>query len=170
MQTLEAKNIIIATGSEARMIPGLEPDPEFILTNIEILDLAAVPRSLVVIGGDGTMSIAHRFEALGLPVVGVPKTIDNDLEHTDRTFGFDSAVAVVADTFWHAKTALDALAIEWDEGPNAKASSADVAQTLKAGLVGLRFKGPNVYAAPPLVAKCRAGSPACAFVTSVERR
>ena len=46
----------------------------------------------------------------------------------------DSAVAVVADTFWHAKTALDALAIEWDEGPNAKASSADVAQTLKAGL------------------------------------
>src|SRR2546425_6581561 len=35
-QTLETKNIIIATGSEARMLPGLEPDPEFILTNIEI--------------------------------------------------------------------------------------------------------------------------------------
>ncbi len=38
-QTLEAKNIILATGSEARMLPGLEPDPEFILTNIEILNL-----------------------------------------------------------------------------------------------------------------------------------
>ena len=37
-QTLEAKNIIVATGSEARMLPGLEPDPEFILTNIEILE------------------------------------------------------------------------------------------------------------------------------------
>jgi isoquinoline 1-oxidoreductase beta subunit len=46
----------------------------------------------------------------------------------------DSAVAVVADTWWRAKSALDALPIVWDEGPNAKASSADVAQMLKAGL------------------------------------
>ncbi len=46
----------------------------------------------------------------------------------------DSAVAVVADTWWRAKTALDALPIEWDEGPNARASSAGVAQMLKAGL------------------------------------
>ncbi len=53
--------------------------------------------ALVAIGGDGTMTIAHRFEALGLPVVGVPKTIDNDLAHTERTFGFDSAVAVVSE-------------------------------------------------------------------------
>ncbi len=47
----------------------------------------------------------------------------------------DSAVAVVADTWWRAKTALDALKIEWDEGANAKASSASFAETLKAGLV-----------------------------------
>jgi len=46
----------------------------------------------------------------------------------------DSAVAVVADTWWHAKGALDALPIEWDEGPNASVSSATVAATLKAGL------------------------------------
>ena len=46
----------------------------------------------------------------------------------------DSAVAVVADTWWQAKTALDALPIVWDEGPNAKVSSADIAATLKAGL------------------------------------
>ncbi len=46
----------------------------------------------------------------------------------------DSAVAVVADTWWRAKTALDALKIEWDEGANAKASSAGFAETLKAGL------------------------------------
>ena len=46
----------------------------------------------------------------------------------------DSAVAVVADTWWRAKTALDALTIVWDEGPNAKTSSSDVAQMLKAGL------------------------------------
>ena len=46
----------------------------------------------------------------------------------------DSAVAVVADTWWRAKTALDAMPIEWDNGPNANASSAGVAQMLKAGL------------------------------------
>ena len=46
----------------------------------------------------------------------------------------DSAVAVVADTWWRAKTALDALPIEWDNGPNVANSSASVAQMLKAGL------------------------------------
>ena len=46
----------------------------------------------------------------------------------------DSAVAVVADTWWQAKTALDALPIVWDEGPNAKVSSATIAEMLKAGL------------------------------------
>ena len=46
----------------------------------------------------------------------------------------DSAVAVVADTWWHARTALDALPIEWDYGPNASASSAAFAAVLKAGL------------------------------------
>ncbi len=46
----------------------------------------------------------------------------------------DSAVAVVADTWWHAKSALDVLPIEWDEGPNAKASSATIAAMLKEGL------------------------------------
>ena len=46
----------------------------------------------------------------------------------------DDTVVVVADTWWRAKTALDALKIEWDEGPNAKVSSASFAETLKAGL------------------------------------
>jgi len=46
----------------------------------------------------------------------------------------DSGVAVVADTFWHAKTAVDALPIVWDEGENAKVSSATIAEWLKAGL------------------------------------
>src|SRR5262249_13552745 len=46
----------------------------------------------------------------------------------------DAAVAVVADTWWQAKTALEALPIVWEEGPNAKVSSASIADTLKAGL------------------------------------
>ncbi len=48
--------------------------------------------ALVVIGGDGTMTGAERFSQLGLPIIGVPKTIDNDLLHTDFTFGFHTAV------------------------------------------------------------------------------
>lgn len=53
--------------------------------------------ALVVIGGDGTMSIAHRLTDLGINVVGVPKTIDNDLVGTDRTFGFDTAVSIASE-------------------------------------------------------------------------
>ena len=53
--------------------------------------------AVLAIGGDGTMDIAARLHARGLPVIGVPKTIDNDLPHTERTFGFDSAVAVAAE-------------------------------------------------------------------------
>jgi 6-phosphofructokinase 1 len=55
--------------------------------------------ALVTIGGDGTMSIAHRLADLGLNVVGVPKTIDNDLVGTDRTFGFDTAVTIATEAF-----------------------------------------------------------------------
>jgi 6-phosphofructokinase 1 len=53
--------------------------------------------ALVTIGGDGSMRIAHRLAALGLPLVGVPKTIDNDLEGTVATFGFDTAVTVATE-------------------------------------------------------------------------
>lgn len=52
---------------------------------------------LVVIGGDGTMAISNRLQQLGVNIVGVPKTIDNDLVATERTFGFDSAVAVATE-------------------------------------------------------------------------
>ncbi|NUQ16304.1 MAG: ATP-dependent 6-phosphofructokinase [Flavobacteriales bacterium] len=47
--------------------------------------------ALVLVGGDGTMHYARRFISLGVPCVGVPKTIDNDLAGTDRTIGFDTA-------------------------------------------------------------------------------
>lgn len=53
--------------------------------------------ALVVIGGDGTLSIARDFGRRGLRVVGVPKTIDNDLSATEVTFGFDTALHVATD-------------------------------------------------------------------------
>ncbi len=48
--------------------------------------------ALIVIGGDGTLAIAELFFRRGIPVVGVPKTIDNDIVETAETFGFDTAV------------------------------------------------------------------------------
>jgi phosphofructokinase-like protein len=53
--------------------------------------------ALVSIGGDGTLSIAQQMFEYGIPIVGVPKTIDNDLEGTLFTFGFDSAVSCATD-------------------------------------------------------------------------
>jgi ATP-dependent phosphofructokinase / diphosphate-dependent phosphofructokinase len=53
--------------------------------------------ALVVIGGDGTLAIAHKFAEAGLPLVGVPKTIDNDIVGTTNTFGFDTAVSFATD-------------------------------------------------------------------------
>ncbi len=53
--------------------------------------------ALVTIGGDGTLRIAHDFWKLGMKVVGVPKTIDNDLSATELTFGFDTALHVATD-------------------------------------------------------------------------
>mgnify|MGYP001208930575 CR=1 FL=1 len=52
---------------------------------------------LVAIGGDGTLSIAHRLTTLGMRVVGCPKTIDNDLSGVDQTFGFDTARMIVTE-------------------------------------------------------------------------
>ncbi len=52
---------------------------------------------LVCIGGDGSLGIANRLFEDGLPVVGVPKTIDNDIRGTDLTFGFDSAVSIATE-------------------------------------------------------------------------
>ncbi len=49
--------------------------------------------ALIAVGGDGTLTIAHQLHLKGLRVIGVPKTIDNDLDKTATTFGFDTAVA-----------------------------------------------------------------------------
>ncbi len=68
-QTLEAKNIMLATGSEARMLPGLKPDPVRILTNIEILNLTAIPKTLAIIGAGAVgVEFASIFNRLGTEV------------------------------------------------------------------------------------------------------
>ena len=54
--------------------------------------------ALIAIGGDGTLHISHGLIAKGVPIVGIPKTIDNDVDCTDFTFGFDSAVTTATES------------------------------------------------------------------------
>ncbi|MEI6784391.1 MAG: ATP-dependent 6-phosphofructokinase [Verrucomicrobiota bacterium] len=71
--------------------------------NIQKLGL----RALVIVGGDGSLSTAQQLFEHGVPVVGVPKTIDNDLEATALTFGFDSAVACATDALDRLRTTAE---------------------------------------------------------------
>ncbi len=64
--------------------------------------------AVVVIGGDGSLRTAARLQEEGLVVVGVPKTIDNDIAGTDMTFGFDTAVQIVTDAIDRLTTTAEA--------------------------------------------------------------
>ncbi len=75
-----------------------------VIANFHQLGLDA----LIAIGGDGSMRIAHGLAEKGLPVVGVPKTIDNDLEGTAATFGFDTAVTVATEAIGRLHSTAEA--------------------------------------------------------------
>jgi ATP-dependent phosphofructokinase / diphosphate-dependent phosphofructokinase len=64
--------------------------------------------ALVVIGGDGTLGIAYEFFKRGIPIVGVPKTIDNDIVGTTNCFGFDTAVSFATDAIDRLHTTAEA--------------------------------------------------------------
>src|SRR5688572_13342759 len=64
--------------------------------------------ALIAIGGDGSLNIAYALHQKGLPVVGVPKTIDNDLRATDVTFGFQTAVEVATDAIGRLHSTAEA--------------------------------------------------------------
>jgi len=63
---------------------------------------------LIAVGGEGTLSLAQKFHERGLAVVGVPKTIDNDLSGTEVTFGFDTALAIATDLIDRLRTTAEA--------------------------------------------------------------
>ncbi|MCQ4080459.1 6-phosphofructokinase [Streptomyces sp. RB6PN25] len=63
--------------------------------------------ALIPIGGEGTLTAARMLSDAGMPVVGVPKTIDNDISATDRTFGFDTAVTVATEAIDRLKTTAE---------------------------------------------------------------
>lgn len=90
---------ILGTSNRANPLAS-EATIEQTLANARALGLDA----LVVIGGDGSMEIAHGISQRGLPIVGVPKTIDNDIVGCERSFGFDTAVATVTEALERIQT------------------------------------------------------------------
>ncbi len=64
--------------------------------------------ALLVVGGDGTLRSAHEFYLKGVPVIGVPKTIDNDIDGTDVTFGFDTALNIATEALDRLHTTAEA--------------------------------------------------------------
>jgi len=77
--------------------------PDQVLRNVKQLGLDV----LIAVGGEDTLSVAAKFSELGLKVLGVPKTIDNDIVLADVTFGFDSAVNVTVDAIDRIQTTAE---------------------------------------------------------------
>ncbi|MCL4559672.1 MAG: ATP-dependent 6-phosphofructokinase [Chloroflexi bacterium] len=77
---------------------------EDVATSIRSLNLEA----LIVVGGDGTLHIAEELYRKGVPTIGVPKTIDNDISGTEVTFGFDTALNVAMDALDRLHTTAEA--------------------------------------------------------------
>lgn len=88
VQVLEGRAVIIATGSEARMLPGLAPDPERILTNVEILELRQAPASLAIIGAGAVgvefASMFHRFGTQVTVLEMLPRILPLEDEEVSR--------------------------------------------------------------------------------------
>ncbi|MGF9660882.1 ATP-dependent 6-phosphofructokinase [Arthrobacter crystallopoietes] len=74
--------------------------PEVIRGHLERLGIDAV----IAIGGEGTLAAAQRLTETGLNIIGVPKTVDNDLDATDYTFGFDTAVQIATEAIDRLRT------------------------------------------------------------------
>jgi dihydrolipoamide dehydrogenase len=87
-QTVEAKNIILASGSEARMLPGLDPDPNLILTNVEILDMPVIPKTIGIIGAGAVgvefASIFNRFGSKVTIIEMLPRLVPVEDEEVSK--------------------------------------------------------------------------------------
>ena len=86
--------------SRTNPFEGENGGPENIAANMERHGIDAI----MAIGGEGTLAAAKRLTDAGLKIVGVPKTVDNDLDATDYTFGFDTAVQIATDAMDRLRT------------------------------------------------------------------
>lgn len=87
----------VGAGDKTTIAPEVIENARGLLKDLNI-------EGLILIGGDGSLTTGLQLFEAGFPIIGVPKTIDNDLEATAMTFGFDSAVACVADALDRLQT------------------------------------------------------------------
>lgn len=117
VETLETKNIILATGSEARMIPGLKPDAKRILTNVEILDIDHVPASLLIVGAGAVgvefASIFSRFGSKVTILEMMPRIVpvedeevSKELERYFRKHGIRCETGAKAENIRHTENGV----------------------------------------------------------------
>ncbi len=90
-------------GSSRTNVMKIENGPEKVRASMEKLGLEGI----VAIGGDDTLGVANKLTKMGMPMVGVPKTIDNDLSCTDFTFGFDTAANITMEAMDRIATTAD---------------------------------------------------------------
>jgi len=82
----------------------MEKGPELAIENMKKLEIDA----LIAMGGEDTLGVAQNLFEMGVPVVGIPKTIDNDLSATDYSIGFDTAVSIATDAIDRLRTTAEA--------------------------------------------------------------
>lgn len=90
-------------GSSRTNVMKMEGGPEKVRTAMNKLGLEGI----VAIGGDDTLGVASKLNQMGMPMIGVPKTIDNDLSCTDFTFGFDTSANIVMEAIDRLTTTAD---------------------------------------------------------------
>lgn len=93
----------ILGSSRTNPFEGANGGPENIQRTLDAEGIDAV----IAIGGEGTLTAAHRLTEAGLKIVGVPKTIDNDLEATDYSFGFNTAVEIATEAIDRLRTTAE---------------------------------------------------------------
>ncbi|HEY5162766.1 MAG TPA: FAD-dependent oxidoreductase, partial [Terriglobales bacterium] len=129
---LQAKNVLLATGSEARMLPGLEPGPQ-VLTNIEILSLPALPKSLVIVGsgavGSEFASIYNSFGTDCTIVEMLPRIVpleDEDVsKELDRSFRKRGIKTFVSASVKKVEKTKDGVAVSFDVDGKAQVVTAE---------------------------------------------
>jgi 6-phosphofructokinase len=82
----------------------VENGPKQVILNMKKLNIDA----LIAMGGEDTLGVAQKLFEIGVAVVGVPKTIDNDISETDYSIGFDTAVAIATDAIDRLRTTAEA--------------------------------------------------------------
>ena len=96
----------VGAGDRAEVAEQVIADAREVLKSLRV-------EALIIVGGDGSMTTALQLQEAGINCIGVPKTIDNDLEATAMTFGFDSAVATVMDALDRLHTTATSHKRSW---------------------------------------------------------